>query len=882
MRLLSAATVLALATQALASTSVVDLIAAEPEFTSLVRLLQHTGLIPLLNSHKNITLLAPPNSVFERLPPAGDPLAFAEYLVLDAVLNASTFDGEAVFFSAMASPVAPDYPLPVKVERVGAGDDARLLINGQTTVVREDWAADNGVVHVVDSLVHVPPKLCAALADVGRSASFRALLDASPELCTSLDSVRQPATVLLPLADAFDAFSAVERSYLLTEAGTIDRLLLLGSHMVDGSVYRQNDTNGTGVALTTFTGDRLVLTAAADGVVVNGTTASVEFDIITQNGAIHTLPTLLTPWSLFEFTPAKYLHGLHASDFVRELLFHRFGDLLDDLVREQTIFAPVHTDDGPADLPTSRHALQYHIAPVTVDVARSSLVESDLRLASLADRSQMVSVRRHDNDTRGAYTTVNGVRVVADLVQIGATTIVPLEAPLPLPPSFPLALGSIYTASRSIRLYHELGVIHDPKIRGWTVFVPDDNAWDELGLTGEYIQQQPDMLRKVLYGLMVTEPVYLSPDDSKAVHDYVNGRQARTALHLDENMVAYVNSGFLEEHDIAPISDFQNVLSDRAVLHSIASIPLPDDIAISPYDLLGLRNQTVFLDLLALANMTYVLHPDNSYVFLTPSEKLLAYHNVTHATPELATLLGLHILRKPGRGGDSFFEGRSVYSTLVPGVSAWAQPLAEDQGMYELQIIQEDDLFAFESGVDSIMAAITVSLPLRVYARGVSTTGSEVYEVDVVLRPEDIIVARGDGSWPLSRWLRANFQKLISFAVGTIAGMLVICMIVFFYFVAVYRAHWARRSCAARRKRSVSVQGSLGFRPFDERVRLLDDADSDDDLESEDGENAISLGDRPRRATPPPAPLRFKSPEYEEEDVGVPLRVYDNTKPADE
>jgi uncharacterized surface protein with fasciclin (FAS1) repeats len=127
------------------TTTIIDLLSTNEEFGPLLKVLQRTDLIPLLNTAQNITLVAPVAKAFVDAD-------VSQELMLYHILNASVLSeqvkGEVVFesFLKMDSKDNASVGVGVKVER--QGDSGRgqgvLKIGGVARVVKSDWEANNG------------------------------------------------------------------------------------------------------------------------------------------------------------------------------------------------------------------------------------------------------------------------------------------------------------------------------------------------------------------------------------------------------------------------------------------------------------------------------------------------------------------------------------------------------------------------------------------------------------------------------------------------------------------------------------------------------------------------------------------------------------------
>jgi uncharacterized surface protein with fasciclin (FAS1) repeats len=127
------------------TTTIIDLLSTNEEFGPLLKVLQRTDLIPLLNAAQNITLVAPVAKAFVD---ADVSQALMMYHILNASVLSEQVKGEVVFesFLKMDSKDNSSVGVGVRVER--QGDSGRgqgvLKIGGVARVVKSDWVANNG------------------------------------------------------------------------------------------------------------------------------------------------------------------------------------------------------------------------------------------------------------------------------------------------------------------------------------------------------------------------------------------------------------------------------------------------------------------------------------------------------------------------------------------------------------------------------------------------------------------------------------------------------------------------------------------------------------------------------------------------------------------
>ena len=148
------------------TTTIIDLLSTNAEFGPLIKALQRTALIPILNGSDNITLVAPMSDAIENF--EGD---LTKELLLYHILNGSVLSNmvekEIVVESLLKMDPNDNTSLGVGVKIEREGDRGRgqglLKIGGEARVVKSDWEANNGVIQVVDKLIRIPDTIGIAI-----------------------------------------------------------------------------------------------------------------------------------------------------------------------------------------------------------------------------------------------------------------------------------------------------------------------------------------------------------------------------------------------------------------------------------------------------------------------------------------------------------------------------------------------------------------------------------------------------------------------------------------------------------------------------------------------------------------------------------------------
>jgi len=114
------------------------------------------------------------------------------------------------------------------------------------------------------------------------------------ELVTTLQG-EGPFTVFAPTNDAFAALPAGTLDTLLMEENMSDLQGILTYHVVPGVVMAGDLTDG--MVVETVNGQTITINVSDAGVTINGSAAVTMADIVTSNGVVHVIDSVLLPAS---------------------------------------------------------------------------------------------------------------------------------------------------------------------------------------------------------------------------------------------------------------------------------------------------------------------------------------------------------------------------------------------------------------------------------------------------------------------------------------------------------------------------------------------------------------------------------------------------------
>lgn len=353
---------------ALGPNNIVDTAVAAGSFNTLAAALQLTGLDAVLaDGSRNFTVFAPTDAAFEKLGQdtinslLNDPDTLSDILLYHVVPDAVVQAEAALQLDGQSVDTANGDAFMVNV------DDGKLFINN-AQVIAADVGASNGVIHVIDTVL-IPPvdeeASDSAQFDIVQTAqavgSFNTLVAALQ--ATGLDQTLMgegPFTVFAPTDEAFAKLGDEAINALLAEPEALANILLY--HVLPGqAVDAATAISLAGQSVDAANGDALALVLDGGNLFINESLVTAT-DIVTSNGIIHVIDTVLLPpvkedeaalGSIVDVAKAQGFNTLVAALEAADLVA-----TLDSADQQFTVFAP--TDAAFAALGSS--ALEHLIA----------------------------------------------------------------------------------------------------------------------------------------------------------------------------------------------------------------------------------------------------------------------------------------------------------------------------------------------------------------------------------------------------------------------------------------------------------------------------------------------------------------------------------------
>lgn len=247
--------------------TIVDIAASNDNFSTLVSLLQSTGLDTTLDdTTTEFTVFAPTNAAFDAIDDsvltalANDADALTEVLTYHVVAGATVLQDGAVAIAQSNESLV----------ETANGQDVALSLSGSDLYVNTsrvstaDIMADNGVIHIVDQVILPPVSVDAtsqtivdfAVGNENFSTLVAALTEA--DLVDTLADADATFTVFAPTNAAFDKIEDTALAGLLADTDALSQVLL--QHVVSGAAINAVTAfSANGTAVDTVSGEDVAI-----------------------------------------------------------------------------------------------------------------------------------------------------------------------------------------------------------------------------------------------------------------------------------------------------------------------------------------------------------------------------------------------------------------------------------------------------------------------------------------------------------------------------------------------------------------------------------------------------------------------------------------------
>ncbi|EIW64093.1 FAS1 domain-containing protein [Trametes versicolor FP-101664 SS1] len=650
------------------SFTLIEALSADPDYLSLLKLVQRAKLVPTLNRLNGSTFLAPTNDAIKRHT-ASNPLwqhaldddapALTDNLhlrlrqelfyhlfnyTLSVLPTEQTPQQHLTLLfptdtTAPPTQLPPPYPpwmpipngmlgkepqrlrLSYRDEAMWAGVDA--YGNNGAKVVKEQVQTTNGVLFGLDEVVEMPPDLATVISRHPKLSYFSKIL--TPELVKFLNST-PTLTVFLPEDNAWQALPTWERVYLESDFASDDLTQILNMHAVIPNEVKWSDNfTEQAVNLTTIYGRKLEVVPLEENNIKVAEADLIEPDIYASNGVVHTVSSLLIPEGAIRLTPEKFLLGLNCTEFVSLIHSVNLTHLINDPDAQYTILAP--RDDvlklfGHHELPHRgseelKRVLQYHFIPgkwAPKKLQDGMLIETALDEPGL-DGHQVMTIEVTDEGKKkddAKSIRFAGAGVMGEHEEIHNTLFYFVSRPL-IPPA-----DVMETALPELELSTFLAGIFSTNLAETlkatprtTVLMPPNGAFRRLGLlVSNHLLASSSKadLERVIRHHAVIGVEYADPlvEGSQRTFATLEGSDLHVERRGANRTVLFAPSGGWPDMqaELYP----RNMLTQTGVIHEISDILIPRSVHLTVGKLVKAAKATTMTTMLVKAGFGWVLN----------------------------------------------------------------------------------------------------------------------------------------------------------------------------------------------------------------------------------------------------------------------------------
>ncbi|CAF1141351.1 unnamed protein product [Adineta ricciae] len=264
-------------------------------FNILVTALKAGDLVAPLEGPGPFTVFAPTDAAFAKLPPGTvtDLLKPENKPKLIKILTYHVFVGKALTAADIIA-MKPPFQLEMmnNISTRITLDAGKVKVNSATVIVANVMAS-NGIIHALDTVL-LPPDIVQTAIDDGRFKTLVTALTAAD--LVSLLKTPGPFTVFAPTDDAFAKLPPGTVTDLLKPENKPKLIKILSYHVVGKRALSAADIIAMNppFKLEMLNGIPTTITLNGDKIKVNDATVIVA-DVITSNGIIHAIDTVLLP-----------------------------------------------------------------------------------------------------------------------------------------------------------------------------------------------------------------------------------------------------------------------------------------------------------------------------------------------------------------------------------------------------------------------------------------------------------------------------------------------------------------------------------------------------------------------------------------------------------
>ena len=548
--------------------SIVDIALADGRFETLVAALQAAGLAETLAGEGPFTVFAPTDDAFAKLPEGTVEALLEDIPALTDILLYHVVEGEVLAEDVVQLESAET----LLGESVSIRVENDMVYINDAQVIITDIMADNGVIHVIDTVL-LPAEEEESLGSIvdiavadGRFETLVAALQAAG-LAETLAG-EGPFTVFAPTDEAFAKLPEGTVEALLEDIPALTEILLY--HVVSGEVLAEEivDMNSAKTLA-----EKFIEINVGDGAVTINDARVVVTNVQADNGVIHVIDTvLLPPEDMGSIVDIAVADGR----FETLVAAVQAAGLAETLSNDGlfTVFAP--TDDAFAKLPEGTVEALLEDLPALTDILLYHVVSGKVMAEDVVSLTEAETLLGENINIRveNGMVYINDAQVIITDIMADNGIIHVIDTVLLPPEEESESMGSIVDIAVADDRFETLvsalqaaELVEALSGEGpFTVFAPTDEAFEALpeGTLDALLADIPALTDILLYHVVSGEVL---------AEDVVNLNEAETLL--EENVSIRVEDGKVFINDSEVI--LTDIMADNGVIHVIDAVLLPPE-----------------------------------------------------------------------------------------------------------------------------------------------------------------------------------------------------------------------------------------------------------------------------------------------------------------
>ncbi len=277
-----------------AGKNVVQKLVKAGQYATLVSAVTQAGLADTLATTQGITVFAPTDAAFAKIPPADLQALIADKEKLKSVL---TYHVSPRLLRENQLAQRGNAPTLYGANIAVTGTPEDLALNGNVSLTLGDIRATNGIIHSIDTVLTPPALPKDVVATAIAAGSFNTLV-AAVQAAGLEQTLRttQNITVFAPTDAAFAKIPKATLDAILADKALLTKILTY--HVSGRVITAEQILNAGSGTIRTLAGERIRFVAKDGKVVLNETVMVTATNIKASNGIIHVLDAVLIPPSV--------------------------------------------------------------------------------------------------------------------------------------------------------------------------------------------------------------------------------------------------------------------------------------------------------------------------------------------------------------------------------------------------------------------------------------------------------------------------------------------------------------------------------------------------------------------------------------------------------